>query len=50
MTRRTREAVDRVINGLWAGMSAETVLLDLLRVLRDEDSADRPDDGQEETP
>lgn len=36
MTERTREAVDRAINGLWAGMSAETILLDLLRVLRDE--------------
>ena len=47
MTERTREAVDRAINGLWTGMSAETILLDLLQVLRDEDSADRPE-GQEE--
>lgn len=49
MTERTREAVDRAINGLWTGMSAETILLDLLQVLRDEDSADRPDAGQEVT-
>ena len=48
MTERTREAVDRAINGLWAGMSAETILLDLLQVLRDEDSDDRPDAGQKE--
>ena len=47
MTERTRDAMDRAISGLWAGMSAETILLDLLQVLRDEDSDDRPDAGQE---
>jgi hypothetical protein len=36
MTARTREAVDRAITGLWAGMCAETILLELLQVLRDE--------------
>lgn len=48
MTGRTREAVDRAINGLWAGMSAEAILLNLLQVLRDEDHGP-VDAGQEET-
>lgn len=48
MTERTREAVDRAINGLWAGMSAETILIPLLQALRDEDHGP-VDAGQEET-
>lgn len=47
MTERTREAVDRAINGLWAGMCAETILIDLLQVLRDEDPGP-VDAGQKE--
>lgn len=47
MSSRLQEAVDRAISGLWAGMSAETILIDLLRVIREE--TQRPADaGQKE--
>ncbi|NMA26740.1 MAG: hypothetical protein GX934_03145 [Burkholderiales bacterium] len=47
MSSRLQEAVDRALSGLWSGMSAETILIDLLRVIREE--TQRPvDAGQEE--
>lgn len=48
MTERTRDAMDRAISGLWAGMSAETILIPLLQALRDEDHGP-VDAGQKET-
>lgn len=47
MTERTRDAMDRAISGLWAGMSAETILIPLLQALRDEDPGP-VDAGQKE--
>jgi hypothetical protein len=46
---RLDHAIDEAIAGLWSGMSAETILIDLLRVIREE--TQRPADaGKEETP
>jgi hypothetical protein len=47
MSPRLQEAVDRALSGLWAGMSAETILIPLLQALRDEDHGP-VDAGQEE--
>jgi hypothetical protein len=39
-------ALDRAISGLWSGMPAETVLIDLLVSIRQEHRG--PDTGQKE--
>lgn len=47
MSPRILHMMDRAISGLWAGMPAEIILIELLQALRDEDMGP-VDAGQKE--